>query len=132
MSEIKTFENGACFDDILVNSTAKIQAIASALRDLIATVMPGVTEVVWQHQKIAGYGVGPKKMSEHFCYVAPHTNHVNLGFSYGADLSDHTGLLEGNGKKLRHIKVDDIEKINDKELKKLLLQASKHLPKLNN
>jgi hypothetical protein len=33
--------------------------------------MPGVTEVPWVAQKSAGYGVGPKKMSEHFCYIAP-------------------------------------------------------------
>ena len=54
-------------------------------------VMPGITEVPWAQQKTVGYGVGPKKMSEHFCYIAPAKKHVNLGFMYGADLPDPEG-----------------------------------------
>jgi hypothetical protein len=34
--------------------------------------MPDVVEVPWPRQRVIGYGVGPKKMSEHFCYVAVH------------------------------------------------------------
>jgi hypothetical protein len=40
-------------------------------------------------------GVGPKKISEHFCYVAVHKDHVNFGFNCGAELSDPEGLLRG-------------------------------------
>jgi hypothetical protein len=51
-------------------------------------------------------------MSEHFCYIGAYRDHVNLGFYYGAELSDPEHLLEGSGKKLRHIKVREIEEID--------------------
>jgi hypothetical protein len=72
-------------------------------------VLPDVVEVPWLRQKVVGYGVGPKKMSEHFCYIAFHHDPINLGFNYGAELPDPKGLLKGPGKLLRHIKVSHFE-----------------------
>jgi hypothetical protein len=40
-----------------------------------------------------------------FAYVNAFTAHVNVGFFMGADLSDPDGLLEGNGKFMRHVKL---------------------------
>jgi hypothetical protein len=48
-------------------------------------------------------------MSEHFCYLAPQRDRVNLGFFHGSDLPDSDGLLEGTGKELRHVKVKSVE-----------------------
>jgi len=76
--------------------------LAARTRALITDVYPEVVEVPWPRQNVAGYGVGPKKMSEHFCYIALHDDHVNLGFNQDAELPDPEGLLEGPGKMLRH------------------------------
>jgi hypothetical protein len=62
-------------------------------------------EVPWPRQQIAGYGVGPKKMSEHFCHIAIQPEYVNLGFNFGAELPDPENLLEGTGKVFRHVKI---------------------------
>lgn len=40
-----------------------------------------------------------------FAYVGRYTNHVNVGFYLGVELEDPTGLLEGTGKFMRHVKV---------------------------
>lgn len=40
-----------------------------------------------------------------FGYVNVFKAHVNVGFYHGADLEDPTGLLEGSGKRMRHVKV---------------------------
>jgi hypothetical protein len=40
-----------------------------------------------------------------FGYVNTFKSHVNLGFFYGADLEDPAGLLEGSGKRMRHVKL---------------------------
>ena len=40
-----------------------------------------------------------------FAYVNVFTAHVNVGFFYGAELPDPAGLLEGNGKRMRHVKL---------------------------
>ena len=40
-----------------------------------------------------------------FGYVNIFKDHVNVGFFYGAELRDPAGLLEGTGKRMRHVKV---------------------------
>ena len=59
-------------------------------------------------------------MSEHFCYIGAYRAHVNLGFYYGAELADPLGLMEGTGKKLRHIKVKNIEKVDQPALRDII------------
>jgi hypothetical protein len=40
-----------------------------------------------------------------FGYVNAFTSHVNVGFFQGAGLPDPAGLLQGNGKFMRHVKL---------------------------
>ena len=40
-----------------------------------------------------------------FGYVDAFSAHVNVGFFHGAALDDPTGLLEGTGKRMRHVKL---------------------------
>ncbi len=40
-----------------------------------------------------------------FGYVAAFRNHVNVGFFFGALLKDPAGLLEGTGRRGRHVKL---------------------------
>jgi hypothetical protein len=40
-----------------------------------------------------------------FGYVNSFKNHVNVGFFYGALLEDPARLLEGSGKRMRHVKL---------------------------
>ena len=40
-----------------------------------------------------------------FAYVDAHAEHANIGFFFGALLDDPAGLLEGAGKRMRHVKL---------------------------
>ena len=40
-----------------------------------------------------------------FGYVGVFSAHVNVGFFYGAELDDPAGLLQGSGKRMRHVKL---------------------------
>jgi hypothetical protein len=40
-----------------------------------------------------------------FAYVDVFKSHTNIGFFYGAHLDDPTGMLEGTGKNMRHVKL---------------------------
>lgn len=40
-----------------------------------------------------------------FAYVAAYSAHAAIGFHFGADLPDPAGLLEGSGKRMRHVKM---------------------------
>ncbi|MDE2748062.1 MAG: DUF1801 domain-containing protein [Chloroflexota bacterium] len=127
---IKTVGGNGSFEDVIAAAPPEIQALAQAARALLADVMPGITEVPWARQKIAGYGVGPKKMSQHFCYIAPFKKHLNLGFMYGARLPDPQNLLEGKGADLRHIKIRSAADLERPGLRVLIEEASRTLPKL--
>ena len=118
------------FEAILTNANPEVAALAQQARALIHDVMPNVVEVVWATQRMAGYGIGPKKMSEQFCYIGPFKNHVNLGFYYGADLADPGNLLEGTGQKLRHIKIRQLDQLENPAVRDLVVAASKHFPNL--
>lgn len=40
-----------------------------------------------------------------FAYVNVFRAHMNIGFFHGADLADPTGVLEGSGRRMRHVKL---------------------------
>ena len=40
-----------------------------------------------------------------FTYINVFSKHMNLGFFYGVELEDSTGMLQGTGKRMRHIKL---------------------------
>ena len=104
----------------------RVRDLAARARALIVDVYPEVVEVPWPRQNVVGYGVGPKKMSEHFCYVAFHRDHVNLGFNQGAELPDPDGLLGGPGKTPRHTRIAAPEDAEDPALRRLLEAAKDH------
>ena len=120
METITTHGN---FDQVIEDAAPEVQAIATQLRDLIIEIYPAVVEVPWPHQKTVGYGVGPKKMSEHFCYLAPQKTRVNLGFFHGSELADPEKLLDGTGKKLRHIKIESKDQADQPEIRALLMRS---------
>jgi hypothetical protein len=118
------------FNEIAAQASPEVEALARSARALILRVMPDAVELVWPRQNISSYGVGPKKMSEHFCYIAIFKAHINLGFYYGAELDDRAGMLEGTGALMRHIKVKSPEQLDDPSLRTLVEEASTYLPKL--
>ena len=118
------------FEEIVSSATPQVQALARNTRDLILDVKPDAVELAWPKQNISSYGVGPKKMSEHYCYIGMFKQHINLGFYYGADLPDPSGLLEGTGKLMRHIKISSQEQLEDPALRQIIEKAAGYLPKL--
>ena len=62
-------------------------------------------------------------MSEHYVYIAVYAAHVNFGFYHGAGLRDRAGLLEGTGKRLRHISFRDAPSTKRPAVAALLREA---------
>lgn len=118
--DLETIEKHGTFEQAIEGYDREVQDVARRLRDLIIDIFPEVVEVPWPHQKTVGYGVGPKKMSEHFCYLAPQRDRVNLGFFHGVNLADPDNLLEGTGKKLRHVKVRSVEQAEISSTRELI------------
>jgi hypothetical protein len=123
---MRTIENYGTFEDAVAQAGSQARELAYQLRTLVAAVMPDVVEVPWPRMRMASYGVGPKKQSEHFCYISAEKDDVNLGFYYGAELPDPQGLLRGTGKLLRHVKIRESKAIRSRALRQLLKLATKH------
>ena len=64
-----------------------------------------------------------------FAYVAAFKAHVNVGFFQGASLDDPHGLLEGSGKRMRHVKLRWGAPVNDAALKALIAAAYQDIRK---
>lgn len=110
-------------EELMDMADPAMRPIAQRLREVVVAVDPDSVEVVRLGDRAATYGVGPKKMSQGYAYIMPHKNWVNLGFYQGAFLPDPTGIMEGTGKKLRHVKVRSVEDAERPALRTLLEQA---------
>jgi hypothetical protein len=58
-----------------------------------------------------------------FGYVNTFTAHANVGFFFGAELSDPGGLLEGSGKRMRHVKLRPDAELDHAALRALIRAA---------
>jgi hypothetical protein len=58
-----------------------------------------------------------------FGYVNAFKAHASVGFFHGATLADPTGLLEGDGKRMRHVKLRPGKEMDDEALGDLIAAA---------
>lgn len=58
-----------------------------------------------------------------FAYVDAFSAHVSIGFYQGADLPDPARLLEGAGKRMRHVKLRRGQPIEEDAVRALLAAA---------
>lgn len=114
------------FRGILEGRSQAVQEIALAARRLVFDVLPQAIEVVWPTQRSAGYGTGPRKMSDQFAWILPYDRHVALAFPYGVELDDPAGLLQGTGAKIRNVRLASRDDVARPELRRLLEDAVGH------
>jgi hypothetical protein len=58
-----------------------------------------------------------------FAYVNIFTAHVNVGLFHGATLHDPSGLLEGDGRFMRHVKLRPGSKVDSAAIAALIVAA---------
>lgn len=69
-----------------------------------------------------GYPIGCVNNAP-FAYVNAFSYHVNVGFFYGVDLIDKNGILEGNGRRMRHVKIKPGQGYDEAEITNLIKAA---------
>ena len=69
-----------------------------------------------------GYGFGPG-YSDAICTIIPSKTGIKLGIVDGASLEDPDGLLEGSGKRHKHVVVKTAADARSAALKRLLKTA---------
>ena len=82
-----------------------IQKLALAARNLILEEAPDAGEFVYEVYTIADHFTFTGRPGDAFVFTTTHGNWVNLGFNFGSLLPDPDGLLDGDGKWIRHLRI---------------------------
>ena len=100
--------------------------LALALREMVLEEAPAAIERLVQVYALVFWYSLTGKMSDAFVQVVTYTKGVNLMFNRGAELDDPHGVLVGEGKIIRHIKVRTPEDLKNPHLRKFIRAALKH------
>lgn len=92
-------EHDPAIDAWIRKHPAELGAIAHRWFELMRRSGDEVRELMHDGCPVACLGDAP------FGYVNVFTSHVNVGFYHGASLPDPSRLLQGAGKRMRHVKL---------------------------
>lgn len=102
----------ATWDDNLASHTPEVQAAARALEAAIREALPDVVVQYDPGNGLLAFGRSMRMRDLLFALI-PHAGWVNLQLAQGALLPNPDGLIEGTGKKIRHIKVRSADAARD-------------------
>ncbi|KKK01528.1 DUF1801 domain-containing protein [Micromonospora sp. HK10] len=94
----------------------RYREIVADLRALVADAAPEATECLT-------YGSPAWRGRKILAVISPSKTHLTFAFERGAEFTDRHGLLEGVGKKTRHVKIKTRDGINETALRDYLAQA---------
>jgi hypothetical protein len=118
----------AALATLLEPHTAAIRDVFGALRALAREVMPDAQEQVDLPDRLLAFGFGPPgggvRMRGLAVALIPHTAHVNVQLADGADLPDPAGIVEGTGKRIRHVKCRSLDDVARPALRALLVEQA--------
>ena len=97
------------WDENLARHTPEVQAAARGLESMIREALSDVVVHYDAGNGLLAFGRS-MKMRELLFALIPHAGWVNLQLADGALLPNPDGLIEGTGKRIRHIKVHSAEK----------------------
>ena len=98
-------------DAFFADRSEDVRQLALACRDVVLDVFPDAIETAEGAE--IGYGFDRGYRGLVFT-ISPTRDRVTLGVVDGASLPDPAGLLEGTGKRHRHVKVHDAAGLDDR------------------
>ncbi|MGH8103413.1 MAG: hypothetical protein ACREJQ_02700 [bacterium] len=102
----------------------EVKKLFLATRKTVFEYTPRATEVVVDAANAVATGCTfTHSSTQGFIHIAAYSTNVNLGFNFGAELSDPKQLLLGEGTKVRHISIRSLDDLNDLYLHGLIRQA---------
>ncbi|MFL5724958.1 MAG: hypothetical protein ACJ765_04220 [Chloroflexota bacterium] len=109
----------ADFETLLADRTPEIAEIARAVRGVLADAFPEAVEQVDFGNRLLAVGKSMAMRDLAFAII-PHGGHVNLQLPDGVDLPDPDRLIEGTGKRIRHVKVRSVEAASSPALRAII------------
>ncbi|MGH2688180.1 MAG: DUF1801 domain-containing protein [Actinomycetota bacterium] len=90
--------------------------IVAMLRELMREAAPDATELV-------SYGMPMWKGRWPLAWISPNKAGITFGFTYGREFDDPYGLLRGDGKHARHVKIRKAADVNRDAIRHYVRQA---------
>lgn len=118
----KTDEVSPTPEEFFAGYSPTVQRIALHVRQLILSILPDAVEQVDTGNQLVAYYSAGAAMKDRVFYISAHKAHANIGL-FGVGLPDLEGLMEGTGKRLRHVKLRRIEDVDRPALRALLEEA---------
>ena len=112
-----TVERDPAIDAWMKERRGELGALAREWFEVMRRCGDEVREVLHDGCPVACLGDAP------FGYVNVFSSHMNVGFFHGAALRDPTRLLQGSGKRMRHVKLTPGTNIDDAALRSLIAGA---------
>jgi hypothetical protein len=107
-------------DELFPDTPATVRAVIGQLRIVVRSAIPEATEIIYH----GALGYGPTTSGfDRIIYIAPQNGYVNLGFFFGGHLADPAKLLEGTGKRMRHVKIRTTQAADNPALPHLIQEA---------
>ena len=104
----------------------EVQDLALKLRALVLEEMAPCYENIYDAYSAVAIGYSTSERSgDGIFHIAVYSKHVNLGFNDGATLEDPKGILQGEGKHIRHITIKNSEDLARPELRAYIRRARK-------
>jgi hypothetical protein len=101
----------------------EITDIALAARQLVLKCAGDCCEMIYEVYCISDAFSFTGKLGQAFIHIASYGRHVNLGFNRGTELDDPHGRLCGNGKLMRHVRLESLKAVNGRDVKRLVMAA---------
>jgi hypothetical protein len=92
------------WDDVLAKHTPEVQAAAHSMLGVLLEELPDAVVRFDRGNGLLAVGTGGGMRDLLFALI-PHAGWLNLQLADGADLPNPDGLIEGTGKRIRHIKI---------------------------
>lgn len=117
-------DNEPQIDTFLGKYTPEIEAQLRDARSRLRALFPRGFELVFDNYNALVFAISPtERAPDAFVSVAGYPKWITLFFLHGADLHDPAGLLEGQGKQVRSIRLRAPAEINTPAVEALISQA---------
>jgi hypothetical protein len=111
----------AQLDSFLDRYTPEVATDARQALAIMRARLPTATRLVYDNYNALVIGLGPgAKVGDIIFSIALYPRYVTLFFARGVELSDPHGILEGEGKGVRHVKLRPVARLESPEVGELI------------
>jgi hypothetical protein len=107
------------WDALLERHTPDVQRAAHAIAGVVMTELPGAVVRFDPGNALLAFGTSGGMRDLVFALI-PHARWVNLQLADGAILPDPDGLIEGTGRRIRHVKIHSADEADSDAVREIV------------